>query len=112
MSYNKLVIEGRLGKDAEMRYLETGKAVVNFSLAYDHGYGDKKETVWVQCSMFGERAEKLTQYLTKGKAVLVDGKLNPVNTYTKKDGTAGASLRMTVNELAFTGSKPVEDEGF
>jgi len=111
MSYCKLIIEGRLGKDCEQRYLPDGKAVVNFSVAYDSGYGDNKQTVWVDCSMFGERAEKLAQYLVKGKSVLVDGKLQPINTYTKTDGTTCASLKMTVSELAFTGSKPAEDEG-
>ena len=50
---------GRLGRDSELKQLPSGKEVVNFVVAVDKGRGDNKETLWVDCSLFGERAAKL-----------------------------------------------------
>lgn len=63
----------RLGKDATTRYTQGGKAVTVFSAAFDVGYGDKKQTVWLDVSGWGDRYEKVAQYLTKGSQVVVEG---------------------------------------
>ena len=69
---NKLVLTGRLGRDAELKYLETGKNVTKFTLAVDKNYKREGDVpTWFNCELWGR--EKLSNYLTKGKAVLVIG---------------------------------------
>lgn len=63
----------RIGKDAVTRFTQGGKAVTGFSAAFDNGWGDRKQTVWLDCSIWGERGEKIAQYLTKGSQVVVEG---------------------------------------
>lgn len=66
---------GRLGKDCRIGNAG-GTAVCNFPLAVDSGYGDKKQTLWFDCSLWGKRAESgLTGYLKKGQQVAVTGEL-------------------------------------
>lgn len=65
----------RLGRDAVVRKTGDGKPVASFSAAFDSGFGAKKHGVWLDCSFWGERAEKLAQYLTKGAQVVVEGSL-------------------------------------
>ena len=96
-------ILGRLGRDPELKQLDNG-AVLNFSLATDHGYGQKKETMWVRCAIFGKRADTLAQYLEKGSQVLVVGDLY-TREWEKKDGTMAKELECRVSELEFAGSK-------
>lgn len=74
MSIHSTIV-GRLGKDAKTR--DAGRSTVtNFSIATTHGYGDKEQTLWVDCSFWGERGAKLADHLTKGKVVLVQGPLS------------------------------------
>jgi single-strand DNA-binding protein len=93
---------GRLGRDAELRATPTGKDVMNFSLAVDIGFGDKRETLWVGCTMWGERGPKLVQYLTKGKQIAVSGDVG-LRTYERKDGKGGAELTLNVQRLTLMG---------
>ena len=75
MSYSITVAAGRVGRDAELRFTPSGDPVLGFSLATDRGWGDNKRTVWFNCSLWGERAEKLARYITKGTALLVEGEV-------------------------------------
>lgn len=70
-----ITIAGRLGKNSETRRTQDGKPVTSFSVAVDDGYGQNKKTAWFDCSIWGDRGEKLAQYLTKGTAVAVSGEL-------------------------------------
>lgn len=65
----------RLGKDAQTRFTQAGKAVTGFSAAYDIGWGDKKQTVWLDVSGWGERYQKVAEYLTKGSQAVLEGDL-------------------------------------
>ncbi len=65
---------GRLGRDAVTRDA-AGKPVTNFALAVDSGYGDHKQTLWLDCAGWGERYVKLAPYLLKGAQVHVAGEL-------------------------------------
>lgn len=73
MSINVFTFAGRVGRDAEIRYTAGGKPVLGFAVAVDVGYGENKSTMWVDCSLWGERGEKLAYYLTKGSIVTVTG---------------------------------------
>lgn len=94
----------RIGKDAVTRYTQGGKAVTGFSAAFDNGWGDRKQTVWLDCSIWGERGEKLAQYLTKGSLVLVEGDIGT----REHDGKT--YLTLDVREVKLTG-KPDSGNG-
>ena len=79
---NLVVLSGNITKDADLRYTQNNKAVVNFSIAVSEGFGDNKKTQYFNIVSFG--AEKLCQYLNKGTKVLVKGKLS--NSSYEKDG--------------------------
>ena len=105
---NTATFAGRLGRDADLR--DTGKdSVCNFSVAVDVGWGDKKRTLWIGCSLWGERAKKLSQYLTKGTSVTVSGDVD-LRTYEKKDGTAGAEITCNVQRLTLQGGGEKHEE--
>ena len=72
---NVFTASGNIGRDAEVRNAG-GTSVAGFSLAVKSGYGDKAQTVWVDCSIWGKQAESgLVQYLKKGQFVVVTGEL-------------------------------------
>ena len=101
---NKLIISGRLTRDAEVRFIPSGTPVMSFSVANNTVFGDKQKTHFFDCSMFGKRAEgKLKDYMLKGQQVVVEGEVS-LNQYQKKDGTAGASLNVFVNNVELMGS--------
>ena len=108
--YQHLTIVGNLGKDAEMRYTPSGTPVTSFSMATNRVYkgadGQQvKEACWFRVSVFGKTAENLTQYLTKGKMVLVEGHLTPdkktggPRMWQKQDGTWGASFDVFASNI-------------
>jgi len=101
---NKLIISGRLTRDAEARFIPSGTAVMSFTVANNTGFGEKQKTHFFDCSIFGKRAEgKLKDYMLKGQQVVVEGEIS-LNQYQKKDGTGGASLNVFVNNVELTGS--------
>ena len=99
----------RLGRDAEVRYLPDGTAVANLSLAYNYGKKDgegKRPTQWIAATLWGERAEKLAQYLLKGGLINVVLDDVHVETYEKRDqGGTGVALKGRVSALEFASSK-------
>ena len=102
---NVFTFSGRLGSDAEVRYTASGTAVCSFVVANDTGYGDNKRTQWIDCALFGKRAEGgLPQHLTKGAQVVVSGEVT-LKTYAKRDGSQGASLQVRVNDVDLIGGK-------
>lgn len=99
---NQFVFTGRLGRDAELRYTTTGKAVCGFSVANDIGYGEKKSTQWIKCTLWEKRAVSLAPYLVKGLEVTVSGEVT-VETWTPKDGEMRASLAVNVTDVDLHG---------
>jgi single-strand DNA-binding protein len=83
--------------------------VANFSGAFNYGKKDEngeRPTQWVSFELWGERAEKLAPLLLKGQQVWVTAGSPRVKEFAKKDGTVGASLTATVNDLQLIGGKP------
>ena len=114
--YQRVTIVGNLGRDPELRYLPNGTPTVTLSVATNNTYTNQKgeqvkETTWWRVSVFGKQAESCSQYLTKGRQVLVEGRLRPdPNTggpriYTKQDGTSGASFDLTAMTVRFIGGQ-------
>ena len=104
MSLNVCTFSGRLGRDAEQKYLPTGTAVIEFSIAVDTGFGDKRRSFWIKCSMFGDRGPKLAQYLRKGQQVAVSGEFDP-RPYQAKDGAEKVSLELRISAVELIGGK-------
>lgn len=120
--FSQLTLIGRLGNDPTMRFTPGGKAVTSFSLATSRSFKnaqDQKvdEVAWFKVSVFGPQAEFCNQYLSKGSAVLVVGRLRPdpvtggPRVYTRKDGTTGASFEVTAENVRFLPSVLQQQEG-
>jgi len=114
--YQKVVIVGNLGTDPEMRYTPSGQAVTNFSIATNRRWTDgqgnqQEETVWFRVSTWGKMAETCNQYLSKGRQVMVEGRLRPdpetggPRIWTAQDGSARASYELTALEVKFLGTR-------
>ncbi len=107
------VAVGNLGQDAETR--EAGETtVVNFSVATSQrvkkGSKWEDQTTWVRCALFGQRAESISEHLTKGKLVAVRGSLSMVE-FEDKEGNTRHSLEMRVDDIKLLGGKKDEDGG-
>jgi single-strand DNA-binding protein len=94
---NSITITGNLGKDCESRSLQDGTSIASFSVA--DSQGKDKPTIWWNCSLFGKRAESLTQYLTKGQQVTVIGTVSE-REYTDRDGQSRKSMDIRVSDIA------------
>jgi single-strand DNA-binding protein len=115
--YQKIIVAGNLGGDPEMRYMADGTAVTNFSLATNRSWTDRntgqpvQETTWFRVSVWGRQAESANQYLSKGRQVIVEGRLRPdpatggPRTFTRQDGTVGSSYELTADVVRFIGSR-------
>ncbi|QRN82653.1 single-stranded DNA-binding protein [Chloroflexota bacterium] len=110
--FQQLTIVGYLGRDPEMRFTPGGQAVTSLSVASSRNYttnaGQKvDETTWFRVSVWGAQAESCNQYLKKGSAVLVIGRLRPdpetggPRTFTRNDGTPGSSYEVTAQTVRF-----------
>jgi single-strand DNA-binding protein len=101
---NNLSATGNIGKNAELRYLHNGDAIATFSLAIKSGYGEKAVTTWINCNVWGKRAETLCQMLLKGATIGVNGELSN-RAYTTKDGAEKYSLELRVSDVTLLGAK-------
>ena len=100
---NKIILTGRLVKDAELGFIgATGTPKMNFTLAVERNYQkdkNNKKVDFINCEMLGQHTEKLSQYVTKGKAILVEGELN-IDNY-EKDGEKKSFTKVKVDRLEF-----------
>ena len=103
---NKLLLIGNLGNDPEMRFTPEGKAVTNFSLAVTDG---KSETVWFRVVSWQGLAEKVNEYLTKGRQVYVEGRLRP-REWEGQDGKKHTSLDVVASKVVFLGAKSSQEK--
>ena len=115
--YQKVIVMGHLGGDPEMRYMQDGTAVTNFSMATNRNWTDRtsgepqKETTWFRVAVWGRQAEATNEYLSKGSQVLVEGELRGdpqtggPRTFTRQDGTVGASYELRAFTVKFVGGR-------
>lgn len=103
---NSTTVSGRLGGDAEIKQTNNGKTVMNFNLAETLGFGDQKRTQWYRCAMFGDRAQKLQQYLKKGAAITVTGEMELREWTDQASGEIKKALQITVDRVALMGDRP------
>ena len=94
-----------VGRDAEVRYIQSGAAILTVTVANNVGFGDKQKTNWIRVNVWGKRAEgQLKDYLKKGQQVFVSGELT-VNEYQAKDGTTKSNLELNATIVDLIGSK-------
>jgi single-strand DNA-binding protein len=94
----------RIGKDAEVRFTPGGAAVANVTLAFTYGKkgeDGKRPTQWVDASIWGQRAEPMAPYLTKGKQIVAYLEDVHIQTYTKNDGTTNAKMVARLADFEF-----------
>lgn len=88
----------------EVRYLPDSLPVLQFSFALNSGYGDKRITTWLNCHLYGKRAETLSTMLAKGDRVGITGELTN-RPYTDKQGNEKHSLELRVSDLTLLSAK-------
>jgi single-strand DNA-binding protein len=109
-SVNKVILIGNLGKDPETRYLPSGDAVCNFSIATTEKFKDKGGTQqehveWHRLSFFGRQAEIAGEYLRKGSPVYIEGRIR-TRKWQDKEGNDKYSTEIIGDRLQLLGSKP------
>ena len=117
MSYQKIIIVGRVGNEPEMRYTPDGTAVTNFSLAVNKSNKNgSKTTTWFKVTAWRKQAEATAEYLKKGRQVMVEGDLaadmdtGGPRVWTARDGTPRASFEVTAQRIIFLGNKNEQTE--
>lgn len=95
----KVSVFGRVGKDPEKRFTESGTPVVSFSLANNAKVSSGQETIWLDCEVWGSLSEIVEQYVQKGDLVYLEGRLKAPRIWTDKQGENRASLGLVVREI-------------
>ena len=109
MSINRVIISGNLTRDPELRSTQSGMDVLSFSVAVNDRRRNPQTNEWedhpnfVDCTMFGNRARSLSQYLSKGTKVSIEGKLRWEQ--WERDGQKRSTLKVIVDELEFMSSR-------
>lgn len=116
-SLNKVLLIGNLGKDPESRYLPSGGAVCNFSIATTESWKDKQsgekqeKTEWHNITIYGKLAEIASQYLKKGSSVYLEGKLQTRKWQDKQTGADRYSTEIVADDMQMLGGKDRSDGG-
>jgi len=90
----------RIGRDAELKYLATGTAIMSFPAVYDIGFGDKKKAQWIECVMFGDRCTKVVEYIAKGKQIVIYADDVGIDEWDKPDGS-GKGFKLKCKLVSF-----------
>ena len=107
---NKVILIGNLGKDPETRYMPSGSAVTNLTLATSESWKDKQtgenqeRTEWHKVAMFGKLAEIAAEYLRKGSQVYIEGKLR-TRKWQDKEGKDRWTTEIVADEMHMLGGK-------
>jgi single-strand DNA-binding protein len=106
-SVNKVILVGNLGRDAELRYTPGGAAVATLNLATTEVWNDKggqrqEKTEWHRIVLWGKQAESLQEYLTKGKQIYVEGRLQ-TRQWDDKDGNKKYTTEIKADRITLLG---------
>lgn len=105
-SFNKVLLMGNLTRDPELRFTSNGSALAKFGLAVNRKYkaGEewKEEVCFVDITVWGKQAENCAEYLSKGRPVFIDGRLQ-FSTWETDDGQKRNKLEVVANSVQFLG---------
>ena len=102
----------RIGRNAEIRHLPNGTAVMNFPAVYDIGFGDNKKAQWIDCAMFGDRVENVAAHIVKGKQIVIYADDVGIDVWDKADGSGqGFKLKCKLVSFDFVsdGNRPQDN---
>ena len=95
---NKAILMGRLTRDPELRHTGTGTPVCSFSIAIDNGYGENRQTDFINCVAWNKTAEFVTNYFSKGKMIIVIGRIS-TRSWEGQDGKKNYTTEVIANEV-------------
>ena len=112
---NKAILIGNLGRDPELRYTQNGQAVVNFSLATSENWTDKsgervEKTEWHRIVAWGKTGELCAQYLSKGRTVYIEGRIQ-TRDWEDKEGVKRQTTEINATTVQFLGGPRGDSEG-
>ncbi len=114
-SFNKVILMGNLTRDPELRVTPKGTAVCQIGVAVNQTYKDKdgnsrEETTFVDVDVFGRQAEVIAKYMSKGRPILVEGRLK-LDSWETKEGDKRSKLKVVLENFQFVGSRGEGDAG-
>lgn len=107
---NKAILMGRLTRDPELRHTGTGTPVCSFSIAIDNGYGENRQTDFINCVAWNKTAEFVSNYFGKGKMIIVIGRIS-TRSWEGQDGKKNYVTEVVASEVSFGESKRMQDGG-
>ena len=113
---NRVTISGNMTRDPEVRSTASGMTVLSFGVAVNGSVKNNQTGEWedranfVDCTMFGKRAESVSQYLSKGTKVFIDGSLR-FSQWEDKNGNKRSKLEVIVDDIVFTGNRNNDQQG-
>lgn len=114
--YQQITLVGNLGSDPDMRYTPSGVPVASFSLAVNKSWtgqdGQRQDkTTWFRITTWNKQAEIVSQYLSKGRRVMVVGEMEEARAYTDREGNMRASLEVRANIVKFLSGRNDDMDG-
>lgn len=105
-NYNRVILMGNLTRDPELSYLPSQVAVVSFGLAINRKWkkedgSEGEEVCYLECQMFGKRAEVINKHFSKGKLIFIEGRLKFEQ--WSKEGTKHSRVKVIVEKFEFVG---------
>lgn len=101
---NHMALQGRLTRDPELRTTQSGTSVCSFTVAWSEKYKETETQLFLDCTAWRSTSEMVSKYFSKGKEIIVEGKLN-TEKWKDKDGNNRTSIKMTVDRVHFCGPK-------
>ncbi len=102
---NKAILMGRLTRDPELRHTGSGTAVCSFSVAIDNGYGENRRTDFINCVAWSKTAEFVTNYFSKGKMIIVEGRIQSRSWDDPNGGGKRYATEVVAENVSFGESK-------
>jgi len=113
-NFNKVFLMGNLTRDPEMKYTQSGQAVVSFGMAMNRKYRNRnnemiEETTFVDIEGWGKQAETFNQYMRKGRPAFIEGRLK-LDTWENREGQKRSKLRVVMENFQFIGGAAGRDD--
>lgn len=105
---NEMILQGRLTADPESRTTQSGVSLCAFTVAWSEKYNDTETELFLDCTAWRKTAEMISRNFTKGKQIVVQGKLH-TEKFEDKNGNKRSAIKMTVDRVHFCGDKDKKD---
>lgn len=109
---NRVILMGRITQDLEMKQTPSGNNVLSFNIAVERNYakqGEERETDFITCVAWNQRAEFINNYFSKGRMIAIEGQLR-TRTYDDKNGSRHYVTEVYVDNVSFTGEKKADGQ--